>query len=436
MQDSDSNAEDEVFARVAWRLLPFMMLLFVLSFLDRVNVGFAALTMNADLGFTPEIYGFGAGIFFFGYFVFEVPSNLIMARAGARLWIFRIMLTWGLVSMAAAFVATPLQFYAVRFLLGVAEAGFFPGMILYLTYWFPAQRRARFFALFLIAVPLASAIGGPLSGIILEAAHGAKGLQGWQWLFLMEGAPSCLCAFAILWLLPDGPLKASWLSDDEKALIAARLAAEPQQQHQRLPPMLADPRVWFCALTYFGIVLSLYGINLWLPQIVKAMGWSNLETGFLVAIPYIASIVAMLLWSASSDRRGERTIHIAAAALTGAAGLLIAAYLGASLASVAALTLATAGTYAALGLFWNLPTTILGGTAAAGGIALINAIGNLGGFFGPSLIGYLKQHAGTYAAGMVALAAVLVATAGIVLVLGRVLPLHEHDSLSPLGGEG
>jgi MFS transporter, ACS family, tartrate transporter len=409
-----------VFAKAARRLIPFMALLYVVSFLDRVNVGFAALTMNKDLGFSPEVYGFGAGIFFFGYFLFEVPSNIILEKVGARLWICRIMLTWGLVSMATAFVQGAFSFYVVRFLLGVAEAGFFPGMVLYLTYWFPTATRARFIALFLAAVPLASVVGGPVSGFIL-GVEGHFHLHGWQWLFLLEGLPSVLLGLAVLVWMPDRPSKAFWLSDREKSVVEAALAREQQGTHTRLLPMLSDPRVWLLAVPDFGIVLGLYGLNLWLPQMVKEMGFSNLETGFVVAAPYLVSSVVMVIWGMSSDARNERVWHISSAALLGAAGLTGAALLHTPVAVLISLTIAACGIYAALAVFWTLPTSFLGGTAAAGGIALINSISNTGGFFGPYLMGWLKSHTGGYSAGLGVLAGALVIAAILVVVIGRTL---------------
>ncbi len=409
-----------VFAKAARRLIPFMALLYVVSFLDRVNVGFAALTMNKDLGFSPEVYGFGAGIFFFGYFLFEVPSNIILEKVGARLWICRIMLTWGLVSMATAFVQGAFSFYVVRFLLGLAEAGFFPGMVLYLTYWFPTATRARFIALFLAAVPLASVVGGPVSGFIL-GVEGHFHLHGWQWLFLLEGLPSVLLGLAVLVWMPDRPSKAFWLSDREKSVVEAALAREQQGTHTRLLPMLSDPRVWLLAVPDFGIVLGLYGLNLWLPQMVKEMGFSNLETGFVVAAPYLVSSVVMVIWGMSSDARNERVWHISSAALLGAAGLIGAALLHTPVAVLISLTIAACGIYAALAVFWTLPTSFLGGTAAAGGIALINSISNTGGFFGPYLMGWLKSHTGGYSAGLGVLAGALVIAAILVVVIGRTL---------------
>ncbi|HEY4941145.1 MAG TPA: MFS transporter [Rhizomicrobium sp.] len=409
-----------IFAKAAWRLIPFMVLLYVVAYLDRVNVGFAALTMNKDLGLTPEIFGFGSGIFFFGYFLFEVPSNVILAKVGARIWICRIMLTWGVVSMATAFATGPMSFYVLRFLLGLAEAGFFPGMVLYLTYWFPSAVRARLIALFLAAVPLANVVGAPSSGFIL-GLEGVLHLHGWQWLFLLEGLPSVLFGLLVLRWLPDGPNDAKWLEEDERTAIATALAAEPHYAHTKLIPMLADPRVWLLAIPDFGIVLALYGVNLWLPQIVKEMGFSNLETSFIGAAPYFAAMFAMVLWGMSSDRRGERLWHITSACLVGAAGLIGAALFHSHALVLLSLAVSVCGVYAALAVFWTLPPSFLGGTAAAGGIALINSISNLGGFFGPAIMGWLKQHTGGFSAGIGVLAAGMIVSAILVLLIGRTL---------------
>jgi len=412
--------EDRVFARATWRLVPFMALLYVVAFLDRVNVGTASLTMNKDLGLSAEAYGFGAGIFFFGYFLFEVPSNVILEKVGARIWISRIMLTWGVVSMANAFATGPLSFFVVRFLLGVAEAGFFPGMVLYVTYWFPSAHRARLIALFMVALPLSNVIGSPLSGWIL-GLEGFRHLHGWQWLFLIEGAPSVVLGLVVLWWLPNGPGDAKWLDEDERAQIAAELAAEPPHVHTSLWPMFGDPRVWLLAVPDFGIVLGLYGVNLWMPQIVREMGYSILATGFIVALPYVAAMLAMVLWAMSSDARHERIWHVAAASLVAAAGLIGAALFQSQLAVLLSFGVAVCGIYAALAVFWTLPPSFLGGTAAAGGIALINSISNLGGFWGPAIMGWLKQHTGSYAAGLGVLAAGMIAAAVLVVLVGRTI---------------
>ncbi len=412
-----------------------MGLLYVTSFLDRVNVGFAyaQTSMSRDIDLSDITYGFGAGIFFIGYFIFEVPSNVILERVGARLWMFRIMLTWGLVSMATAFVHERYGFYALRFLLGAAEAGFFPGMVLYLTYWFPQRRRARYIAQFLAAVPLASAIGGPLSSYIMML-DGFSGLHGWQWLFLLEGLPSCLLGFAVLVFLTDKPERALWLNDSEKQTIAGALASDAPPS-RNLWAGLRDTRVWLLSIADFGIVTGLYGIGLWIPQMVKAMGFSNFETGFVVAIPYAASMLGMIAWGYSSDRLHERTWHVAIAAFVAAGGLTVAALSHRPTESVLALALAAIGIYSALSTFWALPPSFLGGTAAAGGIALINSISNLGGFVGPYLMGWLKAHTGGYAAGMAALSAMLVISAVVVLMLARYLSFearaHLFDRYAP-----
>ena len=421
----------EVLRKAAWRLFPFLGLLYVACFLDRVNVGFAALTMNQDLGISDVAYGIGSGIFFIGYFFFEVPSNVILARVGARVWIFRIMITWGLVSMAMAFAQGERSMYVLRFLLGAAEAGFFPGIVFYLTRWFPAASRGRFMAMFLAAIALANIIGAPVSSLIL-GMDGVHGLHGWQWLFLIEGLPALLLAFAVLAYLPDSPEKARWLTTEEARLIAWRLAQDPPGDHDALWPMLRDTRVWLLALPDFGIILALYGVGLWLPQIVKGLGFTNLQTGFIVAIPYMLSVVAMLAWGASSDRRGERRWHIAAAALFAASALVVTAWMGTHLLSVLALTLAVVGIYAAITVFWTLPSSFLSGTAAAGGIALINSIANLGGFFGPYLMGSLKQSTGNYSLGFLVLAAGLTLAALLVLVAPRSVMVRSSPLSSPL----
>ncbi len=417
--DSATALEDAIFAKAAWRLIPFLGLLYVVNFLDRVNVGFAALTMNKDIGLGAEAYGWGAGIFFIGYFIFEVPSNVILERVGARLWIFRIMLSWGIVSAATAFVHGPLSFYVLRFFLGVMEAGFFPGIMLYLTYWFPAASRARYNSYFFFAIPLASAIGGPLSSAILQMG-GVTHLHGWQWLFLLEGLPACVLSLFVLAHLPDGPNRAKWLSDDEKRIVAARLARDAIAPGD-LWSGLSDIRVWWLAAADFGIIFALYGVGFWLPQIVKAMGFSNLQTGFVVACPYVICAFAMVAWARSSDARGERIWHVVVAALLGASGLAAAALLHTSVFSLIALTVAAIGIYAGLVSIWTLPSSILGGAAAAGGIALINSLANLGGFVGPYVMGWLKQSTGGYETGMAVLAAGLLTSVVLVLTLARSL---------------
>lgn len=404
--------------KAAWRLIPFMGLLYFVAFLDRVNIGFAALTMNAELGLTPRMFGFASGIFFIGYVLFEVPSNIIMERIGARLWIARIMITWGLLSAGTAFVSSPHQLYVLRFLLGVAEAGFFPGMILYLTYWFPAAWRARILSAFMIALPVSSAIGNPVSSALLSLQ--AHGLQGWQWMFLLEGAPAVLCGVAVLVFLRDGPHKAAWLTSEEQEWLRGELARERSTltAHSSLAA-LSEPRVWLLGLVYFGMVTSLYGLGFWLPQIVKGFGnLSNLEVGFVSAIPYAVGALTMYLWGHHSDRTGERTWHIALPAFVGAVGLVLSAYLGGTpLLALAALCVTAMGCYAALPVYWTLPTSMLAAGAAAAGIALVNSIGNIGGFLGPTLVGYVTEATGSYAAGLFALAAFIAGSGVLVLAL-------------------
>jgi MFS transporter, ACS family, tartrate transporter len=414
------NGHDQVFLKCAWRLIPFMMLLYLLNFLDRVNVGFAALTMNRDLGFTPEIYGFGAGILFFSYAFFQLPANLVFERLGARRWVFLMLAAWGVISAANAFAQGAASFYVLRFLLGAAEAGFFPGMIFYLTLWFPQAYRARFIAMFMTAQPFAFIIGGPLSSLIL-GMDGVADLRGWQWLFLIEGLPAALLAFAVLRLLPDGPAAASWLTPGEKAEIAERLASEDTTERRELGPALLDARVWALGLVGFGQNCAAYGVGLWFPQMVQAMGFSNRATGFVVALPFVAVMLAMVLWGRSSDSRGERVWHVALPFLLAAAGLMAASVAPSDFLVLAVLTVALISLDAGMGVFWTLPSSFLSGRAAAGSIALIRTISALGGFAGPSIVGLLLGGTGDYAAAMAALGCGLVAAALLVLGVGRAI---------------
>jgi ACS family tartrate transporter-like MFS transporter len=421
-------------ARVSRRLIPFLFLLYILNFLDRVNVGFAALEMNRDLGFGPAVYGFGAGVFFIGYCLFEVPSNLVLYRTGARLWIARIMVTWGLAASAMMLVRTPWSFYILRFLLGVAEAGFFPGIIFYLTYWYPARERARAYAWFLAAIPVCGVIGGPISGALL-GLDGLLGLRGWQWLFLLEGIPSVLVGIAVLWLLPERPRDARWLPAAERAWLEERLAAERSEPvtHQigSLRRTLTDPMVWWLGLSYFLLLVALYGFALWLPQLVKASGdFSNFEVGLITAIPYAVAAVGMVLVGRHSDRTGERHLHLAMPALVGAVGFLAATRSGSTVLLVASLSLCAFGVLGWLGPFWALPTAFLREQAAAGGIALINSMGAFGGFVGPYLIGSIKERTGEFAPGLLLLAGLMATSAVIVLGLRAVASARAPASRS------
>jgi MFS transporter, ACS family, tartrate transporter len=412
--------QDQAFTRCAWRLIPFMTLLYLLSFVDRTNAGFAALTMNKDLGFSPTVFGFGAGIFFIGYALFQVPANVILERIGARRWVFCIMAVWGLLAASNALVQTPISFYVVRFLLGVAEAGFFPGMLLYLNYWFPRGYLARYIAYFMIALPLSFVIGGPLSSLIFRM-DGMAGLHGWQWLFLMEGLPAFLLSFAVLRFLPDGPAHASWLTCEEKNAIAARLAAEEPAGRPDLWHALRDLRLLALgigAACYYAAAFSIY---LWLPQIVQAMGFSNTAAGFVVALCYVAGIPAIILVGHSSSRRGERIWHVALPFLLSATSLAVASLAQSIALVLAALTLALIGNYAAFGPYFSLPSSFLRGTAAAGGIGLIGTFANFGAFFGPILTGMLLQASGNYRSGFAADAIGYTLAALIVLTVGRAL---------------
>jgi ACS family tartrate transporter-like MFS transporter len=416
------QARKSAIAKAARRLLPFLCLCYVVNFLDRVNVGFAALAMNADLGFTPIIFGAGAGIFFIGYILFEIPSNLALQRFGARIWIARIMISWGLIATAMALVGGESSFYLMRLLLGIAEAGFFPGVILYLTYWFPAATRARIVSLFMAAVPLATVVGGPVSGALLEM-HGIAGLKGWQWLFILEGLPAVLLGIVALKFLDDRPEAAGWLSRDEREALAATLATEAKSTRETgyagLGQALTRPRVLALGLLYFCLVVGLYGIGFWMPQVIQTFGLAPLEIGFLTAIPYLFAAIFMVAWGARSDRSGERIWHVALPLFLGGAAFAWSAFTGPLWLTMVALTFATLGIFAAIGTFWSLPTAILTGTGAAAGLALVNSMGNLGGLAGPSIVGVIRAETGSFTAALLFLAGALFAGAVIALLFGR-----------------
>ncbi|WP_423867885.1 MFS transporter [Bradyrhizobium sp.] len=428
---------NQVIAKVSRRFIPFLILCYFLSYLDRVNIGFAALTMNKDIGLSSTAFGLGASIFFLGYFLFEVPSNLILEKTGARIWIARIMITWGILSIGHAFIWNDRSFYVLRFIFGVAEAGFFPGIILYLTYWFPAEVRARIIGMFMVAVPISSLIGAPFSSWILSVVGvGLLGLKGWQWMFIFEGMPTFIMGFVVLAYLTDSPKDATWLSIEERSWLVQRLAAERANKeaihHFTLKEALTHPRVLALALVYFGVVIGLYSLGLWLPQIVKNFGASIMETGFLTAIPGLVGALAIIWWTRHSDATGERKWHMIIPSMLGGIALAASASVASSTASYVFLTIAAGCIYAALPSFWPLPTAMLSGAAAAGGIALINALGNLGGFVGPFFIGWMKDFTGTFASGLYGLAGFMVMSGVIVLILGHdtrfehaPAPVHE-----------
>jgi ACS family tartrate transporter-like MFS transporter len=410
---------DAALARAAWRLVPLAMAMYVASYLDRVNVGFAALTMNKDLGFSPEVYGFGSGILFLGYSLFDVPSNLIMEKVGARLWMCRIMLTWGLVSIATAFVTGATGFFTIRFILGLAEAGFVPGILLYFTYWFPAATRTRIMALFFMGAALSSAIGSPISSYFLSID--AFGLHGWQWMFIAEGIPTLLLGIIVLLWMPDRPATAKWLTSGDKQLIAARLAEDPKPERHSFRAMLSDWRIWVLIPADFCIAFALFSLGLWLPQMVKALGYDNAHTGWIVMIPYAVAMVVSWGIGWSSDRSGKPVLHVVLSTLLAAAGFCVAAIARTDVGVIFGFSLAASGAIAGLATFWTVPPLFLGGTAAAGGLALIASFGNLSGFVGPYAVGWLKQQSGGYHSGMWLCALTQLFAAMLVLWLGRSL---------------
>jgi D-galactonate transporter len=421
---------DQIYKKITLRLIPFLLLCYVLSYLDRVNVGFAKLQMLSDLNFSEAVYGLGAGIFFLGYFLFEVPSNIIMHKVGARRWIARIMITWGFLSAMMMLVQSEIAFYSLRFLLGVAEAGFFPGIIYYLTKWYPAERRGRATALFLTAIAIAGVVGGPISGWIMRDMAGVGGLAGWKWLFLIEGMPSILVGLLVLRYLDDSVEDAKWLNTEEKETILSVMARDvSSQMHLGASKAFFHGRTWLLAVTYFLLVFSLYGISFWLPTIIKNAGVTDpFQNGLLSAVPWAAGCAAMVIVARSSDRTRERRWHVALPAIIGAAGFVFSVQYGSDIKfSIVALSVATMGCMSALPVFWSLPTAYLRGAAAAAGIALINSVGNLSGFFGPSLIGAIKAATGSLNNAVYLLAGSLIL--GAILTLINPSQPINHDSL-------
>lgn len=421
------DVENAAYAKVTWRLIPFLFLCYVFAYLDRVNVGFAKLQMLSDLKFSETIYGLGAGIFFIGYFLMEVPSNLALHRFGARKWIARIMISWGIISAAMIFVKTPTVFYILRFLLGVAEAGFFPGIILYLTYWYPASRRSKITALFMTGIPIAGVVGGPLSGWILQRFHNVNGMPGWQWLFLLEAIPSLVTGVVTFFYLNDKIGDAKWLNTEEKAVLERSLASESGKiEVHNASGAFKSGRVWVLCACYFGIIMGLYGISFWLPSLIKASGVTDeLNIGLLTMIPYGFAAVGMVVIGRSSDRTKERRWHVAVPAVIGAAGLIVSTFVPHQPAlAVLALTFATVGILGALCQFWSIPPAFLGGAAAAAGIALINSVGNLAGFVSPYVVGWIKDATKSTDIGLYCIAVSLVAAAWIVLTIPKKVVNH------------
>jgi MFS transporter, ACS family, tartrate transporter len=423
-------------AKVGWRLLPFLLLLYIVSWLDRVNIGIAALQMNKELSFDSEVFGFGAGIFFVSYALFELPSNLILARVGARLWIARIMITWGLVSVAMLLVNGPTSFYVLRFLLGVAEAGFLPGIIYYLGNWYPSAARARAVSWFMLGIPLSAVIGSPLGGLIL-GLDGWHGFAGWQWLFLLEGLPAVLLGFVVLFYLTDSPAEARWLEPEEREWLAAAIRTEQSVADRHaigLGRALLHPTVWLLCLILFACQAGSYGMQFWVPQIVQGMaGFTNFEIGLISAIPYAAAAIGMIAIGTSSDHSGERLLHLAIPTAVAAVGFVVSAFYTTPVLGVLALTVAIVGVTSTRGPFWALPTRFLTGRAAAGGIALINLFAAISGFVGPYVIGYLVKVTGSYAAGMFFLALLMALGALLCVPLSRAKVLADDTAAQPPG---
>ena len=403
------------------RVIPFLMLCYFVAYVDRVNVGFAALTMNHDIGLSPSAYGAGAGIFFLSYFVFEVPSNLAVERFGAKRWIVRIMVSWGIVAAAMALIVGPYSFYAVRFALGAAEAGFFPGILFYLTLWFPRAYRGRIVGWFMAAIPISTIIGAPVSGAIL-GMDGLLGLHGWQWLYILEGIPAVLLAALVPFLLTDTPERAAWLGAAERDWLIGRLRLERLEMEAEgkitVVQALLDVRVLGLSLVYFGAISCTFGLGFFLPTIVKGFGVTNTQAGFITAIPYVFGLLGMLTVGRRSDRTGTRRLHCAAGLVIGAAGLVASTAVDDPVLKMVAFSVAAFGFLGCQPVFWSIPSTFLTGAAAAGGIALINALGGLAGFFGPSVVGWIRQETGSYLWGMVTVAGCALVAAVVVMALG------------------
>jgi ACS family tartrate transporter-like MFS transporter len=434
---AETYLENSTIGAASKRLIPFLVIAYFLAYLDRVNLGFAALSMNAELNLSPTMFSWGAGIFFLGYFIFEVPSNLALEKFGAGRWIARIMVSWGVISALMAFASGPLSFYTLRFLLGVAEAGFFPGIIIYLTYWYPAEYRARFLAAFAVAVPVSSVIGAPVSGLLL-GLDGTLGLKGWQWLFVIEGLPTIVFGVVAWFYLADNPSQASWLSSEQKAWLSSRLheerIAKENVRKLTLTQALSSPRVLMLSAIYFGFAGALYGMQFWLPQIVKGFGLTNAQTGFVTAIPYLFGSVAMVLWGRHSDRTRERVWHVGLPLILSSVALCVCGTTQDPVLTMIALTVVAIGTFCTFALFWTLPTAWLSGSAAAGAIALINSIGNLAGFGGPYLIGWIKETVGNTSTGLFVLAIMPLLASGLVLFGRHATQAEFASSVRPHHG--
>lgn len=405
-----------------WRLMPFLFLLYIVAYLDRINVSFAVLQMRGQLGLSDRVYGRAAGMFFAGYFFFQLPSNLVLEKFGVRRWISGLMVTWGVISCLMIFIRGPISFYGMRFLLGAAEAGFFPGMILYMKRWFPANARARAVAWFMTANPIAGIVGSPVSGALLGLS--GKGLSGWQWMFLMEGIPAILLGVTVYWALSDSPKEASWLKGEERAWLLERLALEQQAeaalQKGSFWEVLISPKIWMLSMVYFGVSTTMYGVTLWLPSVIQSLsGLGNFATGLVAVLPFLATAIVMVLVGIHSDRSGERRWHTALPAFVGAAALVAAGYGRSTVVVVACIGLGLVCAESMVGPFWAMATSRMAGLSAAAGIAVINSLANLGGYYGPDIIGFFRKLNGGFRGGLLAIGATLVLSGGIALIVGR-----------------
>ena len=421
MEIAPDRLESAVVSRLMWRLMPFLFLLYIVAYLDRINVSFAVLQMRGELGLSDRVYGRAAGMFFAGYFFFQLPSNLVLEKFGVRRWISGLMITWGVISCLMIFIRGPVSFYGMRFLLGAAEAGFFPGMILYMKRWFPANARARAVAWFMTANPIAGIVGSPVSGALLGIS--GKGLSGWQWMFLMEGVPAILLGTAVFWALSDSPREAGWLKGEERVWLLERLAleqeAESSLRKENVWRVLISPRIWLLSMVYFGVPTTMYGVTLWLPSVIRSLsGLSYFATGLVSTLPFLATAIAMVLVGMHSDRTGERRWHTAIPAFVGAGVLGLAAYGGSAVLVVACIGLGMACAESMVGPFWAMATSRMAGLSAAAGIAVINSVANLGGYFGPDIIGFFKASGG-FRGGLLAIGATLALSGGIALIVGR-----------------
>jgi len=406
-----------------WRLMPFLFLLYIVAFLDRINMSFAVLQMRGDLGLSERMIGRAGAMFFAGYFFFQLPSNLVLENFGVRRWISGLMMTWGIISCLMIFVRGPISFYGMRILLGAAEAGFFPGMILYMKRWFPASARARAVAWFMLANPIAGMIGSPVSGALLNI--NGKGLSGWQWMFLIEGTPAILLGATVYWILADSPKEASWLKGEERSWLLDRLAREQQAEYAASQgggfwEVLISPRIWGLALVYFGVSTTMYGVTLWLPSVIQSLsGLGNFATGLVAVLPFLVTAVSMVLVGTHSDRSGERRWHTAIPAFTGAAALIAAGYGRSTVVVVACIGLGLVCAESMVGPFWAMATLRMTGLSAAAGIAVINSLANLGGYYGPDIIGFFRKLNGGFRGGLLAIGAALALSGTMALIVGR-----------------